>query len=640
MLARGVVAVAAGLLVVASVTLVAPLGVGDTEPVRGEDTLTLGLSETSAQQIRAADLALPRVQVYYSGYEYVIQFDSVAAFVTEQRRTGHDRQFGSALAVFVTDFRGTNPTVTDDGYLSAEGDPGYVRADEASLVVGSEARLPGTDGPVAVPFGSPDAAAAFADAHGGTVLPWDRGLAALDPDRALSAPRFEDAVERRTAWADRTVAETRALRDRPVSVVVGEDAPTLAAAVAAAPPNTTVRLPPGTYDADRLVVDKPVTIDGAGPASRIHGNGNGTVVVANASRVAVTDLRIDGVGPVGSRGSAAANGSVVDEGWSRSVELAYGRGDAAIHLVGANGSLVSGVTIDTPSNGVIALGSRGATIRNLTLNGATASGEGFMGVVTMYEPMVVEDSRFRGGLDAVYTHRAHGAVVRDNHMAGGRYGVHEMYTSDLLVSNNTVREEAIGIILMTRPSGNLVVGNDVRRSRVGLSTAGTDSYFARNVLADNERGIDVLGYRSLYRANTVVGNGVGMRGASGIPTNLVTANDVVANGRPAVADLGGLRVWTVRGAGNYWGPLPSTDSGADGSYDRAFRPTAPIDGRVHDVPGAWTLAASPAMAAVRGVQSAVPGLRSAGVVDAAPRVGPTRPAVLASVRANVTEVAA
>ncbi|MFB6121797.1 MAG: NosD domain-containing protein [Halobacteriaceae archaeon] len=640
MLARGVIAVAAGLLLVASVSLAVPAGVGGTEPVRNDEMLTLGLTETSSQRIQAADLALPRVQVYYSGYEYVVRFHSVASFVTEQRRTGHDRQFGSAIAVFVTDFTGTGVNVTDDGYLSTARAPGYVRADDASLVVGSEARLPGTDGPVAVPFGSRGAAAAFADAHGGTVLPWVRGVAALDPVRPLSTPRFEDKIDRRTAWADRTVAAARTLRDRPVSVVVGEDAPTLAAAVAAAPPNTTVHLPPGTYDADRLVVDKPVTIDGVGTASRIHGDGNGTVVVANASRVGVTDLRIDGVGSVGSRGRAAANATPTDDGWSRSVELAYGRGDAALRLVGANASLVSGVTIDTPSNGIIALGSRGATVRNLTLNGTTDLEDGFMGVVAMYEPMVVEDSRFRGGLDAVYTHRAHGIVIRDNRMSGGRYGVHEMYTSDVLVSNNTVRDEYIGIILMTRPSGNLVVGNDVRDSRVGLSTAGTDSYFARNVLAANQRGIDLLGYRSLYRANTVVGNGVGMRGASGLPTNLVTANDVVANGRPAAVDLGALRVWTVRGAGNYWGPLPSTDGDADGYYDRAFRPTAPVDGRVHDVVGAWTLAASPAMTAVRGVQSAVPGLRSGGVVDAAPRVGPTRPAVLARVRANVSEVSA
>jgi nitrous oxidase accessory protein NosD len=294
------------------------------------------------------------------------------------------------------------------------------------------------------------------------------------------------------------------------------------------------------------------------------------------------------------------------------------------------------VTVDTPSNGVIAVGSRDAVVRNLTVNGAPGEGEGFMGLVAMYEPMVVADSRFRGGLDAVYTHRADGIVVRDNHVSGGRYGVHEMYTSDALVSNNTVRDATIGLIVMTRPTGNVLVGNDVRDSGVGLSTAGTGAYYARNVLAANERGIDVLGYRSLYRANTVVGNGVGLRGASALPTNLVAGNDVVANGRPAVVDLGALRVWTVRGQGNYWGPLPGGDGDADGRYDRAFRPTGPVDRRIAAAPGAWTLAAAPAMASVRGVQDAVPGLRGAGVVDVGPRVAPARPAVLERVRGNVT----
>ncbi|WP_049979266.1 right-handed parallel beta-helix repeat-containing protein [Halolamina rubra] len=626
-------------LVVLSVTLVVPVGAADdVEPVPFEDTFRLGLTDETVRQTEAQGLSIPRVEVYYSAYEYVVGFNSVGSYVAEQGRTGHEQRFGQPVAAFVSDYAGANASLTDEGYLTAEGEVGFAPAQESVVVVDSRARLP--SGPVAVPFSDRDAAAAFVDAYGGEIVPWSAVTDRVPARDPASASALRGAVENRSAWANDAVAAT-AERERPTSIVVGEDAESLDAAVAAAPPNTTVELPPGTYRTDGLVVNKSLTIAGAGNETTIRGDGNGTVLTIAAARTTLTDLRIDGVGDVGSRRSMLNATEIEGLNWSQNVELAYGRGDAAVRLLDAERSRIEDVSIETPASGIVVLGSRGSVIRESTVTVSGGSQDGFMGLVAMYEPIVVERSQFTGGRDGVYTHRADGLVVRDNAFTDHRFGIHEMYTSDSLLRNNTARDSNAGIFLMTRPSGNLLVDNDVRDSRVGISTAGSRSYVAGNVVADNGRGFNVYSSQSLYTHNTVVGNDVGLRAGDALATNLLTDNDVVGNGQAATASIGPLRVWTVGDSGNYWGAVPGTDTDADGHYERAFRPTGSVDGRVQTTPGAWTLARSPAVDLVRTVQETVPGLRATGVVDVAPRTTPARPETLAELRdsGNATEVA-
>ena len=166
-----VAAVAAVTMLGLSATLVVPVGAaGDVEPVPFEDTFTLGLTDETVRQVEQRGLSIPRVEVYYSAYEYVVGFNSVGSYVAEQRRTGHERRFGQPVAAFVSDYAGANASLTDEGYLTADGSVEFAPADETVVVVGSRARLP--SGPVAVPFSDRDAAASFVDAYGGEIVPW------------------------------------------------------------------------------------------------------------------------------------------------------------------------------------------------------------------------------------------------------------------------------------------------------------------------------------------------------------------------------------------------------------------------------------------------------------------------------------
>jgi nitrous oxidase accessory protein NosD len=180
---------------------------------------------------------------------------------------------------------------------------------------------------------------------------------------------------------------------------------------------------------------------------------------------------------------------------------------------------------------------------------------------------------------------------------------------------------------MTRPTRNALVGNDVRDSEIGLSASGSASFVVGNVVVGNNRGIDMGTQRSLYTKNTFVRNGVGLRTGTIVPTNLVTRNDVRSNEQFVETGRGPTRIWAADGRGNYWGSIPGFDRDGDGVVDRAFRPSGVVDS-VSRTPGAATLAHSPAVATMRQFQQAVPGLRSANVVDPAPLSTPARPAVL------------
>ncbi|MFD1647963.1 NosD domain-containing protein [Haloarchaeobius litoreus] len=631
-------------LLVAGTGLAVDPGDGDQlSPVPFDRTLTTGLTGVDVEQAREAGHVVPRGQVFYSQYEYVVGYYGTDALVAGVTGPQHTAQFGRPLAVFVTDLAGTDPKLTDEGdvTLPDAASPGWARAGDAWFVVGTPARTPA--GPTALPFADRAAAREFAREHDGTVVDWE-GLRERLADEDAGGDRKPPVADRQR-WADRAVERTRGSRDRPVSMVVGtdqqavlaatdrpstssgspspvvlgEDAPTLAAAVGRAPPNTTIRLLPGRYDAN-LTVEKSLTVAGSGTDTVLDGGGDGSVVTVGTSDVAITDLRIVGVGDANAGQLESDDGSA----WDRRIRLTYGYGDAAVRLRDADRSLVENVSVDTPSNGIVALDSDGVVVRNVAVNG-TDGLAGFMSVLPMYSRMVVEDSHFDGGRDAVYAHYADGTVVRDNHIENLRFGFHDMYTSDTLVVNNTIRDVNTGLYVMTRPSGNAMVGNDIRNSSIGISTAGSASYVNGNVVAGNEIGLSIGTTRSTYRGNTVVDNGVGVRLTTMLPTNDVFENDVVRNDRSVSPGMATLVSWAVDGRGNYWGTVPGVDRDGDGVVDRTYDPTDSVDRNARHSPVANALAYSPAAQLFDQFQQAAPGLREPSVVDPAPLTGPVHP---------------
>jgi parallel beta-helix repeat protein len=625
-----------GVLLVGSAIglFVVDFGSARPTPVEFDETVSVGLTlgdelrlSTEERGSEERGVELPRMQVFYSQYPYVVGYYGVGSFVADRRDPAHEQQFGFPTAVYVTDYADRDIRLTDAGLPRTDAPPDWTPAEDAFYVVDSPVRTPA--GPAMLPFGTHDAAAAFTDEHGGRVIEWD---AVLETDvETEDAEVVRNRIESQRRSADRSVEALGVLRDRPVGAVVGEDGTTIQDAVDAAPPNTTVRIPDGTYNGT-VEIDRPVTLRGAG-AARIVGNGNGTVVTINASRTAIIGVNISGTGSATPdatvtddpshqiSGASHTDADIVgDSSWDADVEDDYARGDAAIRVSGAE-PLIAETEINTSAAGIILYESPGAVVKNTTIVGSDDYQLGHMGLVAMRSPGVIEGSRFVGGLDGVYTHRSDGIVIRNNEMHDNRMGIHLMFTSGALVSGNTISvEETTGIHVMTGPRRNAVVGNEVTGTETGISVGGSDSYVADNVLTGNDLGLRIETSASTYERNVVAENEEGVETWALLPTNRVTHNDFVANERHVAAVTGRLRVWTHDGEGNYWeGAIGTTDGTV---IRRTYTPTDPVDSRIHRVDGAATLARAPALDALAGFQGSIVGMRSNAVIDTAPLCAP------------------
>ncbi|MFB6222347.1 MAG: NosD domain-containing protein [Haloarcula sp.] len=609
-------------VVVPGLSFVVDVGSERLEPVSFDRTVKRGITMADEQVAASRGVSLPRVEVFYSQYRYVVGYIGIGQAATELTEPGHERQFGYPLAVYVSDYSGSSVRCTSTGYLESERRPGWVAAADAHFVVDSRARTP--SGPAVVPFGDRVDAVAFAGSCDGTIVDWtairDRSF---DIDRAASV---RGQVQPRRERAETAVGDARNRHDRPVSVVVGRDATTIQAAVDAAPPNTTVRVPPGTYH-EQVHVNKSITLHGEG--ARLNGSTNGTALTVRADRVGIVGFDVTGVGTrtVGNRSS------VNESGWDSTVTAAYGNSDAAVTARNASGLYLADLSVETPASGIVLRRMPGAVVENVTVNGTEDWQDGFMGVIAMHADVVIQNSTFWGGRDGVYLHRADGTVVSGNTFRTNRFGVHLMYTSGTLVADNVARgQQYAGIVVMTDPEANAIVGNDIRDAGSGIMTAGSRSYVADNVVANTSRGLSANAGRSLYEDNVVYGNDVGITAATVVPSNVVTGNDFVANDRHATTGPGPLRVYTADGRGNYWSGAYDTTMTDTSTLDRPYAPTNTVDSRLHRTDAAVVLGSAPGLRGLRALRGTTPGFRRGSIVDTAPLSSPNNPETVSALR--------
>ncbi|WP_205849538.1 NosD domain-containing protein [Natronorubrum bangense] len=589
------------------------------DPVEFDDTVPIGLTLESERGLDE-EVELPRAQVFYSQYQYVVGYYGVETFVDDRQRAEHEQLFGHPLAVYVSDYSDTELELTDDNYPVTDPAPGWTTAESAWFVVDSDARTPA--GETIVPFSDADDAAAFQDEHGGTIHSWESVLErSFDRDDATVA---RDRVDDYHQLADERVEATADLTERQTSLVVGEDTDTVQAAIDDAPANTTVVVPEGTYE-EQLEIDKPLTLVGDGDVV-LRGDGNGTVVTVTDERVALQNLELTGVGNV-TRSGDEIPVEVDDEEWDAAFLQHYAGTDAGIAAYDADELLVQDVDIDTPASGIIAYQSDDLAIRNVTVEGHDDPTDGLAGMLIFQSPGVIENSTVHGSQNGIYLYRSPSTVTRSNTAVGNRLGIHLMHTDDILIADNDLQhQQHTGIYIMTGPERNAVVGNTVEGTEYGITTGGSDTYVAANIVERSDIGLRIDTTGSIYEDNVIAGNDVGTDVAAVLPTNRVVGNDFVGNDEHATTTWGPLRIWTHDGAGNYWQGGATV---ADGAHaDQSYTPTNALDKRLHLTDGTPTLARAPALQALAGLEGSVPGMRTGSIVDQAPLCEPHNPALL------------
>jgi len=377
----------------------------------------------------------------------------------------------------------------------------------------------------------------------------------------------------------------------------------IAAAIARAAGGDTVQVQAGHY-AERLVIDKPLTLKGTGwPV--LSGGGSGDVI-----RVRAPDVTIEGmtVRDSGANLTQQNAGIYVEPGSHRAVI----RGNRLIYnLFGmwiekANDVLVEGNLVTGKRD--LASAQRGNGIQLYNTRGARILGNN------------VSFAR-----DGIYVDVSHHAVFRGNTMHHLRYGTHYMNSYYNVWEDNEAYLNRGGLALME------VRDQVVRNNRAwGNSDHGImlrtiqDSVVSGNVVAGNARGFFI--YDAEYNKlldNLVVGNRVGVHLWAGSKNNQVEGNDFIANREQIRYVAARDEVWGAE-RGNYWSNYAGWDRDGDGVGDIPYEASDLVDRLVWRYPSMKLLLSSPAVQTLRHIARQFPVLRAPSVVDRKPRMRPHR----------------
>lgn len=370
----------------------------------------------------------------------------------------------------------------------------------------------------------------------------------------------------------------------------------IAEALLRAVPGDVLHLRPGTY-AERLFLDKPVTIDGGGKAT-LEGDGQGSVITVDAAGVVVRGLTIAGSG---------SDHQTIDAGIKLTEK--------------ATAAQVRGNTLLGNLYGVDIHGARDAIVAGNRIEGRQdrRMNERGNGIYVWNAPgAVVEGNDVRWGRDGLFVNSSKKNIFRGNRFRDLRFAVHYMYVNQSEVTGNISIGNHLGYAVMfskrVRVADNLSV--DDRDHGIMLNYANHSEITGNTVLNGRKRCTFVYNANS----NRITGNhfrgcDVGIHFTGGSAKNVITGNAFVGNRTQVKYVSTKWDEWSDQGIGNHWSDFAAYDLDGDGIADTPFRPNDAMDHILWTQPAAKMLLGSPAVQLVRWSQSAFPALLPGGVMD-------------------------
>ena len=385
------------------------------------------------------------------------------------------------------------------------------------------------------------------------------------------------------------------------AVLKVEPGGSIASAINSAGPGDTVEVARGDY-AERLVIDKPITLRGIGRPT-IRGGFAGDVI-----RVRASDVIIEGL-------------IVRDSGIDQTAQ------NSGIYFQpGAHRPTVQDCDVVHNLFGIWIEKVDDARILRNTIVGrrdlqTAARGNG----IQLYNSAGAQvlDNHISYARDGIYVDLSRKSVFRGNRIHHLRYGTHYMNTHHSVWENNEVYMNRGGLALME--VRELTVRNNVAWGNadhgIMLRTI-QDSTVENNVVAGNGRGFFI--YDAEYntvRANLVTGNEVGVHLSAGSGNNKVDGNDFIDN-RQQVKYVAARDVEWGKSQGNYWSNYSSWDQNGDGKGDVAYEANDVVDRLNGQYPLLKLVLTSPSIQTLRFVARQFPVLRAPSVVDRNPRMRP------------------
>jgi len=255
----------------------------------------------------------------------------------------------------------------------------------------------------------------------------------------------------------------------------------------AAPPNSTIYIPPGYYK-ERVVINKPLKIIGVGwPV--IDGGGVGDVILINSTWVELNGVIVTNSGTLPEEA-----GIKIYKSWVILRNIVINFSYNGVYMVMSRG-LMDNVT-------VIGLGLWKKNVEQFGqlyheggyhVAGFEDRGHSFY---IFNSSVIIQNSVGLYSKDGVYLEHSYDVVIKNSRFLNGRYGTHLMYSRRVEIINNTYMYNLVGILLMY--SQNLhVFGNRILHNRgiyvsEGITLIECDNVLIeRNVVAFHIYGINV-----------------------------------------------------------------------------------------------------------------------------------------------------
>ncbi|MEW5728976.1 MAG: nitrous oxide reductase family maturation protein NosD [Pseudomonadota bacterium] len=339
-----------------------------------------------------------------------------------------------------------------------------------------------------------------------------------------------------------------------VSAPPTRDAAELQAMIDAAPDNAEIVPPPGVYRG-RLVIEKPVILDGRDQVI-IDAGGTGTVLVIRTDNATVRNLRLTNTGKD------------------------HNAEDSGIQIRG-NNNIVKDNVIDDALFGIDLQQSYNNIIRRnrITSKNLDLGMRGDAIRLWYSDDNVLEDNEVRDSRDFVLWYSKRNRVT-GTLSTGGRYGMHFMFSADNVIENNRFIGNSVGISMMY-DHGDVVRNNVISHSTGATGTCISLKEASAVVIEGNEllycaNGIflDVSPFQpdtiNRIERNRIAFNDIAISFLNDWTGNVFKENRITGN-ITEVAVFGGGSAKRNTWEGNTWDGYEGWDRDGDGIGDTPYR---------------------------------------------------------------------
>ncbi len=392
----------------------------------------------------------------------------------------------------------------------------------------------------------------------------------------------------------------------------------LQTAINEAQPGDVIQVPPGLYQGN-FVIRKSITLEGI-DRPILDGNNHGHIIEINeAPNVTIRGLVIRN------------SGARLDK---ENAGIAVNKSPKLVVENNLLENTLFGIYIKDSPDSRIAYNTVGAKDLDVPARGD--------GIRVWYSANTeVVGNQVNKGRDVVLWYN-NGAIIRDNVITNGRYGLHFMYCDDTLVEHNYIIGNSVGAFLMY--SRRLTLSHNIFANNRGPSGYGigmkdidgvkaTDNLFTGNRVGmyfDNSPwSIDVSQH---FTHNAFTYNDIGLLFAPSVKRNHFSQNSFIDNmEQVALTGTGNFtdNSFTVEGQGNFWSDYTGYDKNSDNLGDLPYVSRSLFENMMDKNPHLRLFQLSPAQQAVDLAAKAFPIFQpKPKFTDDAPLMSPVMPEIV------------